>query len=520
MARSYKKVSIKKNRVYSVEDIQHLFNVSANTVSNWVGEGLQPSDKLRPYVFQGAVLQQFHMQRKARSRQNLRAGEFLCMRCKSAVFPDIETVRDSDTKSGKHMYVAVCPDCDIPIHKLSHAADRDIIEDCRNPNSTRQRLHEEKDQIPGGIGIEAGANMRTLYLANDRVIYKWQTYAGRFDDKTVDAHLAAIRYCEIVCEGKPFDRYSVGDAARVRDDLKKRVRKDDDAPLSTSTVKHRASHLVSFFEWCLKQGGFSRLPKDISAYFLLPKAAIAAAAARTPRAFPTIDVVKAMLLEMPSTSLCDRRARAILAITFLGALRADTAVSLRLKHVGVAGRRIIQDGTALRAKNGKSVIIAWFPIHHSFADEITQWCETLRGLGYRDEDALFPNTKDLFSQGLTLYPGRKPIPVMRSTHAVSTAFKIACRNGPQSYSPHSSKHTIGSLRDEKHLTHAQRRAWSENMGHEKESITETHYAKFSDAERAEVLESITQDNPAQVLCLSDAQKIELVDGVLARLAAV
>ncbi len=511
MARTYKGVPIKKNRVYAVEDVQRLFDVSANTVSNWVGEGLRPSDKLRPYVFQGASLQRFHHQRQERSRKNLRAGEFLCTRCKAAVFPDVETVRESDPKSGKHMYIAACPDCKSWIYKLSNAADRDIIEDCRNPSSSRQRLHEEKDQIPDGIWIEAGVHLPKLNLANDRTIYEWLTYAGRYDEKTVDAHLAAIRYCEAICGGKRFDHYTVEDAARVRDDLKRRVRKDQDDSLSTSTVKHTASHLISFFEWCLKKDKFARLPKDLPAYFQLPKAALASATASAPRPFPTIDEAENKLLEMPSVSLLDRRARAIFAIAFLGALRADTIISLRLKHVDVAGRWIIQDGTTLRSKNGKSDNITWFPIPQSFADEVVRWCETLRALAYRDEDALFPSADNLFVHGLTVAHDRKPIPVMLTKHAVSEAFAIACRNGPNTYSPHSAKHTIGALRDEKHLTHYQRRAWSENMGHESERTTETHYAKLTDVQRAQALTSTAQTSVDLAMNLSEDQKAALVD---------
>ncbi|QCO55507.1 hypothetical protein EOK75_06935 [Pseudorhodobacter turbinis] len=149
--------------------------------------------------------------------------------------------------------------------------------------------YEEKDQISGGIGIEAGVFTPKLYFSNDRTLYKWQTYAGRFDEKTIDSHLSAIRYCEAICEGKRFEDFIIEDAARVRDDLKRRVRKDEDDNLSTSTVKHRASHLISFFEWCLKQDDFSRLAKDLPTYFQLPKAAFASAAARVMPTFPTID---------------------------------------------------------------------------------------------------------------------------------------------------------------------------------------------------------------------------------------
>ena len=362
MARSYKRVPVKSHRVYTVEEIKQLFEVSGNTVSNWVGEGLLPSDGKRPYVFRGALIKHFHELRISRSKINLRPGEFKCIGCKAAVFPDIATVKDSHPNAARHMYGAVCPDCGASIWKLSNAADCDIIEDCRNPNTTRQRLYEEKDQELGGIGIDEVILAPKVFLENDRIISKWQTYSGRFDEKTVDAYLMTLRYCEEITIGKRFDRFAITDAAKVRDNLKRRVRKDADAPLSTSTVKHRASHLKSFFEWLLKQEEGARLPKDLPEYFELPKAAFARALPKAVKEFPAIGEAEEMLQAMPAKSLVDLRARAIFSIAFLGALRADTVISLQIKHVDVVGRRIIQDGTAVRSKNGKSEHIFWFPI--------------------------------------------------------------------------------------------------------------------------------------------------------------
>lgn len=488
-----------------------------NTVSNWVGEGLITSDGKRPYVFRGALIKHFHEQRIARSKTNLRPGEFKCTGCKAAVFPDIETVEDHRSNAGRHMYSAVCPDCGAAIWKLSNAADCDIMEDCRNPNTTRQRLYEEKDQERGGIGINGAIPAPKVFLENDRIIAKWQTYAGRFDEKTVDAYLATLRYCEEVTSGKRFDRFTITEAAKVRDDLKRRVRKDADAPLSTSTVRHRASHLKSFFEWLLKQEEGARLPKDLPEYFELPKAAFARALPKTIKAFPNIDEAAEMLQAMPSKSLVDQRARAIFAIAFLGALRADTVISLQIKHVDVAERRIIQDGTAVRSKNGKSEYIFWFPIPTRFEEEVIGWIETLKGRGFREDDALFPSSDWLLEPRKWMNRGDQPVPVMATKHAVSEAFAVASECSSAKYSPHSAKHTIGALRDEKRMTHEQRRAWSENMGHESERITETHYAKFSDEQRAEVLENIGDIDNRIPFDLSDKEKVAMFDSLLEQL---
>jgi len=109
------------------------------------------------------------------------------------------------------------------------------------------------------------------YFLNDRVIYQWQKLAGCYDDKTVDRHLAAIRYCERIAGGKAFDRFTNDDVSNVRDDLKRRAKLDAADHLSSSSIRHIVSHLRAFFEWLIKQDGFKRLPKDLPDYLKLPK---------------------------------------------------------------------------------------------------------------------------------------------------------------------------------------------------------------------------------------------------------
>ena len=90
MSRSYRKVRLRANLVYSVEEVMSRYRVCRNTVSNWVQSGLHPVDRKIPQLFRGATLIQFHAARRARSRQHLRSGEFKCLGCKAAVFPELE----------------------------------------------------------------------------------------------------------------------------------------------------------------------------------------------------------------------------------------------------------------------------------------------------------------------------------------------------------------------------------------------------------------------------------------------
>jgi hypothetical protein len=103
---------------------------------------------------------------------------------------------------------------------------------------------------------------------------------------------------------------------------------------------------------------------------------------------------------------------------------------------------------------------------------------------------------------------------MATQHAVTEAFTITCRDLAVRYTPHSAKHCIGAERDERSLTQLERKAWSENMGHENEQITERRYGKLPDEKRFEVPEHIGANVRGDPLNIFNDEKIALVDGVL------
>ena len=510
MTKSYKNVSLRKHRVYSVEQLIIAYGVTANTVSNWVKEGLMPSDGQKPYVFRGSRVVAFHkFQQSLRSRKPS-PGQFDCWRCQALVVPTPENIVKIRAENGRPMLRAACPLCSSKVNKLTTETDCDSIQDCRNPNIPTDCCREEKMGLSGGIGINEGYQSSTYSSQNDRIIHSWQKYAGRYDEKTIVKHLAAIRYFENFHSGKSFSKLRVDDFASIRDDLKRRANLTSDDRMSASSIKHTISYLGSFFDWLIGQEGFRRLPRDFRGYLAVPKAVIAKSAQTKQKDFPSIEEAEQLLLDMPSNSLVEMRSRAIFALAFLGALRADTLASLLLRHIQIERRLIIQDGQASRAKAGKSITIYWFPIPKTFEATVVEWVQRLRMLGFGDEDALFPDTKWLKHK---INPA-KQIPVMSTKHAVTDAFKVACNNLTAPYTPHAAKHTIGAERDARPLTHQERKAWSLNMGHETEQVTERHYGTMPEDQRFEVLENIGGDRTSDINLLTDDAKIALFDAVL------
>lgn len=280
--------------------------------------------------------------------------------------------------------------------------------------------HEEKQPAPGGIWIYPSKN--------DRIIHAWQAFAGRYDEKTKDRHLAAIRQMEELLDDKRFDKLSVTDIERVREHLKSLLKAEGDRRKSRSTVSHIASHMRAFLEWLIKQDFCMDLPRDLPDYLKLPRSAYAESPNRKPRTYPSIEEAEALLRSMPFGTMAQRRDQAIFASAFLCALRADTIASLRLKHVDLERKTILQDGTVSRTKNGKSLEIKWFPIPEVFAETVSSWVNEMTEFGLQPDDALFPDLKHLERKCRPCRSTLSAIPPMRSKHAVTKAFKVACQS--------------------------------------------------------------------------------------------
>lgn len=513
MSRSYKGIKLKKHRVYSVEQLSAAYSVTANTVSNWVGEGLRPSDGQRPYLFRGAVVQEFHRRQRVGLRRKLLPGQFYCRGCQTEVFPAIETVEDFCARNGKHMYSARCSNCSTKLRKISGETDRDKVEDCRNPNTPTECLHEENTSECGGIGTNDATLDEIFHAGNDRIIHRWQIYAGRYCEKTIDKHLSAIRFLESFLKGKTFSKLTTDDFAKVREDLKRRADVDASDSMSASSIRHTVSHLSAFFDWLLKQEGSKRLPKDFAGYLTLPKAVVARSAQVRQKEFASLSEAEALLAAMPVKSLIDQRARALFALAFLGALRADTLVSLRIKHIDFERRLILQDANIVRAKAGKNLNIFWFPIPVAFENAVCEWVETLKRLRFAAEDALFPDTRHLKYRVVIFGRNATAIPVMTTTHAVTVAFSAASRQSDIKYTPHAAKHTIGAERDIRSLTHEERKAWSLNMGHDSELTTERHYGTMLDDRRFDVLENIGSKKTFDPSSFSEREKAKMFDAM-------
>jgi integrase len=488
MSRRYK-IKAKKHRVYDVRDVMELYDVCRNTVSNWVGAGLMPSHGQGPHLFRGLELNRFHAARRAQGRHNLRLDQFYCLCCKVAVSPHPLSINLWQTERESRMAGGACSECGATVLKLLDTTGYERLKNALSPNANLSKIDERKEEDSVDIGTEAPLRVPEWPSMNDRIIHDWQLYAGRYDEKTMDAHLTSIRDFEDFLEGRCFSQVRDKDVGKYRTSLlAKGEMPQEDGGLSASTIRHRASHLAAFVKWLTKQEGYRRLGVTLPDYFDLPRQKMAKALARPDKLYPSVEEAQAMVQSMPSLTLAQRRDRAIVACAFLTGLRAAALSSMRLKHIDCEAETAVQDAREMRAKNGKSFTVRWFPVPSEISLVVVEWKRELESNGFGGEDALCPDSKYLS----TPKTSPAPLPILETSGAVNKAFRIASTGVGQSYSPHSARHCLKALGDQICTRSEERKAWSLNLGHESMVITEAHYGKMTEATRMQVLAAIKQ----------------------------
>ncbi|TLP55365.1 site-specific integrase [Parasedimentitalea maritima] len=349
---------------------------------------------------------------------------------------------------------------------------------------------------------------------NDRIVHDWQAYARRYNSKTVQAHLISIRDFERFLEGRSFEKVTPKDAGAYRDHLVKlRTLPKEKGGLSNSTVRHRASHLAAFFTWLRGQSGYRRLSTSIPDYFALPRSASARPLAVEKRAFPSMEEAWRMVELMPSQKVAQRRDRAMVSFAFVCGFRAGALTSLRFKHLDLEQQTVVQDASEMRAKNDKSYRATWFPRTYEFRDVFLGWVQELTHLGFQQQDAVFPEIKDLGPR----FPGASAVTPLATSRALQAAFARASEPLGAHYSPHSARHALKALGARICRTHEERKAWSMNLGHSDEQITERHYGKMSPARSGKIIEALnstvafTEDEREMILDFHEGRFVRGTD---------
>jgi hypothetical protein len=113
-------------RSYTVEELAKLYKRDVKTVFRWLKQGLEPMEKnTKPLLIMGDSVRLFFQSQKKRAKIKLKEGEYLCFKCRKAVFAKEGTTSTIMTgkKIGKvsrnqECLTGKCNDCGTKVFRL------------------------------------------------------------------------------------------------------------------------------------------------------------------------------------------------------------------------------------------------------------------------------------------------------------------------------------------------------------------------------------------------------------------
>jgi integrase len=340
-------------------------------------------------------------------------------------------------------------------------------------------------------------------------------HARGMSEPSMDVSTAAIHRFEESTGFRSFKRFHHEQAIAFRRSLNDATSARTGNPLSKATISQILNAVRAFFLWLAEQPGYrSRVRYSDAEYFRLSERDERLAKATNGKPVPTPEQIERVLEAAPQDTVIDRRNRAMIAFTWLTGVRDGALVTLKLKHVSLTERLVNQDPREVRTKNSKHVRTTFFPVLGRAEQVVENWIAELRSRHlWGNDDPLFPTT--LIERDAER--GFHPVGIARRHWAnADAARKIFAQAfeavGLPPFNPHSFRHALVLLGEERCTTPEEFKAWSQNLGHESVLTTLSSYGTLPDHRQAAIIKALL-DKKAK-------SAVESSDDVAERVAAI
>lgn len=342
--------------------------------------------------------------------------------------------------------------------------------------------------------------------------------ANRFSEPSIDAVAKALSRFEKYTKYRDFRLFHTDAAVAFKRHLAEQSSVRTGEALSKSTVLATLAALRNFVFWLAGQPGFkSRLTYSDAEYFNLSDKDTRVAKARREGRAPTIEQIQCVIRAMPTSTIIERRDRAVVALTSLTAARVGAIASLSLKHISLADRCIFQDARDVKTKNSKTFTTWFCPGPREHLEIVVDWVSELKEkLLWGNDDPLFPATRIVRGADGLFRPDGIDRRSWSSGGPIREVFKTAFSTaGLPYFHPHTFRRTLALLGEQLCRTAEEMKAWSQNLGHEKVQTTFSSYGQVPERRQAEIIASLavrpTTDPrvlEAAARLLSELQRVE------------
>ena len=330
-----------------------------------------------------------------------------------------------------------------------------------------------------------------------REYLRFQKEAGRKADSTIDGIRKAIGRFESYTGRKEFATFNREQAIGFKKHLARSRGARTGEPLAKSTIVATAGMLKEFFRWLSWQPGYrSKIqPTDVE-YLNLSENETRVAKAPRFKTYPTVEQIRAVVAAMPTETEVGRRNRALIATAILTGARDSALATLRLKHIDLDRKLVMQDPNEVKTKRRKRIDTFFFPLGEDLEAIVIDWVRFLKEEKlYGNDDPAFPRTRVVTDgKGSFVVDGIEPV-FWQNTAPIRKIFREAfAAAGLPYFRPHSFRDTLVQFAERNAPTIEHLKAWSQNLGHEHLATTVTAYGNMATDKQGELVrETIRRD---------------------------
>ena len=282
--------------------------------------------------------------------------------------------------------------------------------------------------------------------------------------------------------------------------LKDKNKRKSQEKMSLSHIHDTLRYLKIFFSWLSEQNGYrSKINKTMIDYLNLTKGEIRIATQSRMRKSPSMEEAKTLIESIKIKTEIEKRDRALISLTFLTGARISALATLPIKSFNREKLIIDQDPRlGVKTKNSKRILTTLIPF--SYKEPLNYFLEWFDFLinekKFKQTDPLFPATKTESGNNNRLgYYSTEEVSsnFWKSTSAPRKIFENRFKQAGLNYChPHTFRHLIVREISKLPLSEEQRKAISQNLGHEDVETTfgSYGYGNISEDKQTDIIKNI------------------------------
>lgn len=298
-----------------------------------------------------------------------------------------------------------------------------------------------------------------------------------FSKDSIDAYERAILLWQECTKNKDFSGFGKQQARTFKTWIRNRTNRKEEA-LSLTYIYNVLRRLKGFFEWLSMQPHYkSKINQTDIEHLSLSKKETRIAIQPNKREIPSMEEVIKVIETIKINSDVDRRDRALICFTLLTGARISAIYSMPIMAFDEATLTIDQNPKfGIKTKFSKRIITTLFPIEYTKAVEyFLDWYRYLKKeKGFTPNDPIFPISKIENGQQNISYRNTgevEPIFWQSSNSARKIFQKRFLDAEVPYYHPHTFRHLVVKEFAKTKLTEEEKKAISQNLGHENTGTT-------------------------------------------------